>query len=67
MTGHTNYKTSFLRKLFLTKSNDSKICKVFINNLPGNIKLSKAQLSKMIQSDGYLGRLLRLSRLVYHY
>ena len=32
--------------------------KLFANNSPTDIKLSKTQLSKMIQSGGFLGRLL---------
>ena len=32
--------------------------KVFANNLLANIMLSKTQLSKMIQSGGFFGRLL---------
>ena len=32
--------------------------KLFTNNSPTDIKLSKTQLSKMIQSGGFLGRLL---------
>ena len=32
--------------------------KVFANNSSTHIKLSKTQLSKMIQSGGFLGRLL---------
>ena len=30
----------------------------FANNLPTDIKLSKTQLSKMIQSRGFLSRLI---------
>ena len=36
----------------------SKLCKVFVNNLSANIKLSKTQLSKIRQSRGFLVRLL---------
>ena len=36
----------------------SNLRKVFANNSSTNIKLSKTQLSKMIQSGGFLGRLL---------
>ena len=32
--------------------------KVFANNLLANIMLSKTQVSKMIQSGGFFGRLL---------
>ena len=36
----------------------SNLRKTFANNSSTYIKLSKSQLSKMIQSGGYLGRLL---------
>ena len=36
----------------------SSIRKVFANNLSVDIKFSKTQLSKMIQSGGFLGKLL---------
>ena len=35
------------------------LCKAFANYLPNDIKLSKTQLSEMIQLGGFLGRLLR--------
>ena len=34
------------------------LCKAFENNLSANIKLSKTQLSKIVQSGRFLGRLL---------
>ena len=41
------------------KGNWKASCKYsFKNNLQANIKLSKAQISKVIQSVGFLGRLL---------
>ena len=51
-------KTNFTRKLLLTNRQVSNLRKVFGNHLPADIKLSKTQLSKMIQSGGFLGRLL---------
>ena len=36
-----------------------KLRKAFTNNSPANIKLSKTQLHKIVQSGGFLGRLLR--------
>ena len=36
----------------------SNLCKAFANDSSADIKLSKTQLSKMIQSGGFLGRLL---------
>ena len=34
------------------------LCKVFANYLSADIKLSKTQIPKVIQSGGFLGRLL---------
>ena len=51
-------KTSFRHKLLLTNRQVSNLRKAFVNNSSTDIKLSKTQLSKMIQSEGFLGRLL---------
>ena len=51
-------ETNFPHKLLLTNRQISKHCKAFANHLSADIKLSKTQLSKMIQSGGFLGRLL---------
>ena len=51
-------ETDFPHKLSLTNRQVANILKVFANNSSANIKLSKTQLSKMIQSVGFLGRLL---------
>ena len=51
-------ETNFPHKLLLTKRQDSNLRKAFANHLSADIKLSKTQLSKMIQSRGFLGRLL---------
>ena len=56
MTGDD--ETNFPHKLSLTNSQIANLRKAFANYLPTNIKLSKNQLSKMIQSGGFLGRLL---------
>ena len=48
----------FPYKLLLTNRQVANIRKVFANSSSTNIKLSKTQLSKMIQSGGFLGRLL---------
>ena len=42
----------------LTNRQITNLCKAFPNNSSTDIKLSKSQLSKMIQSGGFLGRLL---------
>ena len=60
-------ETIFPYELLLTNRQVSRLRKVFANNSSTNIKLSKSQLSKMIQSEGFLGRLLRsLLKWDYH-
>ena len=51
-------ETNFPHKLLLTNRQVSNLCKAFANHSSADIKLSKTQLSKMIQSGGFLGRLL---------
>ena len=51
-------ETNFPHKLLLTNRQVSNLCKAFLNHLSADIKLSKTQLSKIIQSGGFLGRLL---------
>ena len=51
-------ETNFPHKLLLTNRQIANLCKAFANYLSTNIKLSKTQLSKMIQLGGFLGRLL---------
>ena len=58
MIGNTNDKTDFPHKLLLIDRQASQLCKVFVNNLSANIKLSKTQLSKITQSGRCLCRLL---------
>ena len=53
-------KTNFSHQLLLTNRQVANIRKAFANNSSIVIKLSKTQLSKMIQSRGFLGRLLGL-------
>ena len=48
----------FPHKLLLTNRQVANLRKAFANHLSTDIKLSKTQLSKMIQSGGFLGRLL---------
>ena len=45
-------------ELFLTTKQKSKIRNAFDNNLLTDIKLGKVQLSKIIQSGGFLGKTL---------
>ena len=53
-------KTNFPYKLLSTNRQVSNLRKSFANNSAIDIKLSKTQLSKMIQSGGFLSRLLGL-------
>ena len=50
-------ETNFPHKLLLTNRQVSNLRKTFANHLSANIKLSKTQLSKLIQSGAFLGRL----------
>ena len=52
-------ETNFPHKLLVTNREVSNLHKNFANHLSTDIKLSKTQLSKMIQSGGFLGTLLR--------
>ena len=45
-------ETNFPHKLLLTNRQVSNLRKTFPNHLSADIKLSKTQLSKMIQSGG---------------
>ena len=58
MVGNSNYNTNFPHELLLTNRQVANIRKAFAKNTSTDIKLSKTQLSKMIQSGGFLGRLL---------
>ena len=51
-------ETNFLHKLLLTNRQVSNLCKAFVDKSSTDIKLSKNQVSKLIQSRGFLGRLL---------
>ena len=51
-------ETNFPHKLLLTNRQVSNLRKAFSNHLSADIKLSKTQLSKMIESGGFLGRSL---------
>ena len=58
MTGNSDDETNFPHKLLLTNRQVSNLLKAFSNNLSANIKLSKTQVLKIIQSGECLGRLL---------
>ena len=53
-----NNGTNFPHKLLLTNRQVSSFRKSFGNNSSADIKLSKTELSKKIQSGGFLSRLL---------
>ena len=51
-------ETNFPHKLLLTYRQVASLRKSFASHSSADIKLSKTQLSKMIQSGGFLSRLL---------
>ena len=51
-------ETNFPHKLLLTNKQVSNLRKAFADHLSADIKLSKTRSSKMIQSGGFLGKLL---------
>ena len=53
MIGYFDDETNFLHKLLLTNRQIANLPKAFANNLLANIKLSKTQLSKIVQSGGF--------------
>ena len=58
MVTNSNDNTNFPHQLLLTNRQVANIRKAFAKNTSNDIKLSKTQLSKMIQSGGFLGNLL---------
>ena len=58
MIGNSDDETNFPHKLLLTNRQVANLRKAFANHLSTDIKLSKTQLSKMIQSGEFLGRFL---------
>ena len=53
MISDSNDKGNFLHELLLTKRQVSSIHKAFANNSSTDIKFSKTQLSKIIQSRDF--------------
>ena len=51
-------KNNFLHDLFLTNRQAVGLRKAFVNSSSKGIKLSKTQISKIIQLGSFLGRLL---------
>ena len=62
MIGNSNDETNFPHKLLLTDRQVANIRKPFANYLSTDIKLSKAQLSKMVQSGEFLNFLGPLTK-----
>ena len=60
MIGNSDDETNFPHELFLTDRQVTNLRKSFANYLSSDIKSSKTQLSKIIQSGEFLGRLLDL-------
>ena len=58
MIGDSNDEANFAHELLLTDRQVSSICKAFTNNSSADIKFSKTELSKMIQSGRFLGKVL---------
>ena len=58
LIGTSNDETNFAHKLLLNNTQVSKIRKAFATGSSANIKFSKTQLFKMIQSGGILGELI---------
>ena len=58
MIGNSDDNANFPHELLLTNRQVANLRKDFAKNTPTDIMLSKTQLSKMIQSGGFLGRLL---------
>ena len=56
--GNSDDEANFPHKLLLTNRQVANLRKAFANHTSTDIKLSKTQLSKMIQLGGFLGRLL---------
>ena len=58
MIGDSNDKKNFPHELLLNNRKVANLYKAGVNHLSTDNKLSKTQLSKMIQSGGFIGRLL---------
>ena len=58
MIGNSDDEINFPHKLLLANRQVANLRKAFDNNTSTDIKLSKTQLSKMIQLGGFLCKLL---------
>ena len=59
MIGNSDDELNFPHKLLLTNRQVANLCKAFANHTPTDVKLSKAQLTKM-QRGGFLKFLMPL-------
>ena len=59
MIGNSEDETNFPHKLLLTNRQVANLHKAFANHTSADIKLSKTQLSNMIQLGGFLAKLLK--------
>ena len=66
MIGNSDDKTNFPHKLLLTNRQVTNLCKAFASHTSTDIKLSKAQFTKM-QRDGFLRFLAPLLKSGLHY
>ena len=58
MIGDSNNETNFSNKLLLPDKQILSLPKAFAKNSSANIKLSETQLSKTVQSERFLDRIL---------
>ena len=58
MIGNSDNETNFRHKLLLNNRQVANLRKAFANYLSADIKYSKTQLSKKVQSGRFLDRLL---------
>ena len=60
LIGSSNDETNYPQKSLLTNTQVSKIRKAFANGSPANTKFPKTQLSKIVQSGGFVGNLINI-------
>ena len=58
MIGNSDDNTNFPHELLLTNRQVANLCKALAKHTSTDIKLSKTQLSNVMQLGGFLGRLL---------
>ena len=63
MIGDSNDEANFPHKLLLTDAQVSRLRKAFANNSSANTKLSKTEISKMVQSGGFV--LIRIEVVIF--